>query len=177
MDVATKPLLDVARELGTFTKASLAKASGEGYNRVKHWTETQEVAGVLVRVGVGPQARILYRVAGPDDMGLQLRPRHETPHGNMWTAMRGMVSFSARDIAAHATTPQVEVNEIEAAEYCRALHRAGYLRAVHKAVPGRRPALYRLIRNTGPLPPRERRITGVWDDNQGRFAYLPDVAS
>ncbi|MDP2064178.1 MAG: hypothetical protein Q8Q63_03405 [Phaeovulum sp.] len=39
-------------------------------------------------------------------------------------------------------------------------------------MPGRREAIYRLIRNTGPRPPRERRVRAVWDDNLGELVLL-----
>jgi hypothetical protein len=170
-------ILDSARRLGLFTKASLAEASDAGYRRVVSWIKAAEADGRLRRVSVGPRARIGYAlVEAPGELKTVAPSRVETPAGNMWTAMRGLVSFTAVDIAAHASTERVRVDAAAAAAYCRALLRAGYLRAVHKAVPGQRPAVYRLVRNTGPRPPRERRVTGVWDENTGGWVWLPGAA-
>jgi hypothetical protein len=41
-----------------------------------------------------------------------------------------------------------------------------------KALPGRREAIYRLVRDTGPRPPRERRVRAVWDENLGEYTYI-----
>ena len=96
----------------------------------------------------------------------------ETAHGNMWRAMRGLANFTALDISTHATTPTCAVEERQAQEYCQMLVRAGYLKVVQKAVPGRRHAIYRLIKQTGPRPPRERRVRAVYDDNLGEYVHI-----
>lgn len=98
----------------------------------------------------------------------------------MWRTIRMQRSFSPRDVAALSTTPEVTVTEEEAQRYLHVLMRGGYLRVVKPAkvqrVRGsimREAAIYRLVRNTGPIPPTERRVTGVWDANTGGFAHLP----
>jgi hypothetical protein len=87
----------------------------------------------------------------------------------MWTALRQMRTFGPRDVAAYAATERTAVSPEDARRYCQALLRVGYLKVVRKAVPGQREPVYRLIRNTGPQPPRLRRVAGVWDPNTGRF--------
>lgn len=84
---------------------------------------------------------------------------------NMWRAMRLLSQFSYRDIAAHATTDTVKVSEATAKSYCSLLMRCGYLRVVHPASAHGRVAVYRLIRNSGPLPPMIQRIKVVYDPN------------
>jgi hypothetical protein len=73
--------------------------------------------------------------------------------------------FGPREIAAHATTEETEVTVEAAQDYCRALLGAGYLAVAKKAVPGKTQAIYRLIRNTGPRAPREKRVRAVIDAN------------
>lgn len=103
--------------------------------------------------------------------------RRPTPEGNMWRAARGLKSFTPVDLAAHAATPECPVTRDAAQAYCHVLVRAGYVKAMRKAVPGKREAVYRLIRDTGPVPPRERRVRAVWDANLGQFTHVPgDVA-
>jgi hypothetical protein len=65
------------------------------------------------------------------------------------------------------------VTEKDARDFCRMLSRIGYIKAVRKAVPGVRDPIYKLVRNTGPLPPRARRVAAVVDDNLGAFVHLP----
>jgi Tfp pilus assembly protein PilV len=83
---------------------------------------------------------------------------------NLWRSMRMMQQFTARDLAVHSTTPTVGVTESAAREYCAVLFDHGYLRAVRKAT-ATRPATYRLVENTGPIPPEVRYVKRVWDAN------------
>ena len=73
---------------------------------------------------------------------------------------------------AMSCTDLVPVSLKDAHIYCQLLLKAEYLRVQQKAVPGRREASYRLIRNTGPLPPMERRVRAVIDQNEGKVTYL-----
>lgn len=84
---------------------------------------------------------------------------------NMWRSMRMLGQFSPTDLAAHSTTETTQVSLLTAKAYCTALSKAGYLRVVSKARPPRKQAVYRLVRNTGPLPPQVQRVKQVWDPN------------
>jgi len=95
---------------------------------------------------------------------------------NMWRSMRMMSHFTSREIAAHSTTDIVDVTEQTAKSYCSALLRAGYLRVVRKAVPKKSQAIYRLIRNSGPNPPKIQRTKQVFDPNT-KTAYPVGSAS
>ncbi|ANT39883.1 Phage protein [Rhodovulum sp. P5] len=86
---------------------------------------------------------------------------------NMWRSMNMMGEFSALDLAVHSTAGDVTVTEATAKSYCTALLKAGYLRVVQKARPGVRPAIYRLVRKTGPRAPQIQRVKQVWDPNLG----------
>ena len=116
----------------------------------------------LMRVAA-PGRPALYRPVGGAPAAPVVAGR--TAEDNLWAAMRRLPVFSPRDLAAHATTPLVEVSRDGAAGYCRALFGAGYLSCDRKGVPGKREALYRLVRNSGPLPPREKRVRAVIDPN------------
>jgi hypothetical protein len=91
--------------------------------------------------------------------------------------MRGLKSFTPTDLCAHSTSPELVVTVDEATSYCRALCAAGYLGVARKAEPGRREAIYRLARNTGPKPPREKRVRAVIDDNTKDIVVIGQVAS
>jgi len=86
----------------------------------------------------------------------------------LWRAMRMMREFSPLDLAACSD----KISEDQARGYCQALLEAGYLRIVRKEEPGLRSGFYRLIRNTGPKPPRERRVRAIYDDNMGEFVRV-----
>lgn len=93
---------------------------------------------------------------------------------NLWRSMRMMGQFTPRDLAAHSTTDTVSVEEDTAKSYCAMLLKAGYLRVLQKAVPGKRQATYKFVRNTGPQPPKIQRVKQVYDPNLGRVTYTPE---
>ncbi len=163
-----------------FTRAELAArlgiSTGTAYNYTAGWLRRGWLVALPTEPGPG-RVPTVYAVteaglATQDDLAsLSAIPR-ETKQGNMWRAIRGLPSFTALDVAAHACTETCPVEERDALDYCQALVRAGYLRVLRKARPGHRPATYKLVRNTGPRPPRERRVRGVWDDNLGEFTHV-----
>lgn len=90
----------------------------------------------------------------------------------LWTTARGLKVFSGTDLAAHCT-PEVGATKPEVSAYCQMLLRGGYLKVVQLASPPNREAKYRLIRDTGPKAPREKRVTAVWDENEVRYVHIP----
>jgi hypothetical protein len=174
------PCWDAARTLGEFTYDQLATAADIPYGRVTLLVRTWESLGAVETVGVDADRRTRIRVINPEAFVLAVEAappvgKKPTPEGNMWQAMRGLVTFTPRDVASHASTPEQPVTHEDAQAYCRALFRAGYFKVVRKAVSGVREATYRLIRNTGPQAPRERRLTIVYDHNLAAPTYIPEV--
>jgi hypothetical protein len=92
-------------------------------------------------------------------------PKGRTGPDNMWTAMRGLTSFTPSVIAANATVDPVIVTVAEAQAYCRALLASEHLRVVRKAAPPHTEAIYRLVRNTGPRAPVPKRVMAIIDAN------------
>ena len=99
-------------------------------------------------------------------------PVGRTAEDNLWSTMRGLKSFRPTDLAAHSSTDTVPVSVAAAAAYCRDLLAAEFLVVVEKAVPGRREAIYRLVRNTGPHAPQPRRVRAVVDRNAGETVLI-----
>ena len=166
-----------ARELGEFRYADLAEAAGKSYPGVFRLVAEWERAGAIEVCRSDGRARV-FRVVNPsafDSLPEEERaappPRRQSPERNMWTAIRTLTNFSARDVAVHGSTDAVAISVEEAHAYLRTLLRFGYLRVIRKAVPGQSPATYRLIRNTGPQAPRLRRVTGLQDPNTGAFLH------
>jgi len=95
---------------------------------------------------------------------------------NMWRTIRILAEFTPRDIAAHATTDTVRVSEASARSYCGLLHRTGFLRVVYPSRPKKNPAVYRLIRNSGPKAPMIQRVKRVFDPNTNEV-FDPKVPS
>lgn len=156
----------VALRLPQFGYAEIAAECGLTMERatdvVRAWVNAGQAK--VVRERRGGQRKLFALVEGA------VRPdpsRGRTPEHNMWTAMRGLSSFTPTELSLHATTEAIEVTGDAAQAYCRALLASGHLSVARKAVPGKREAIYRLVRNTGPKPPREKRVRAVIDDNEG----------
>ena len=142
-------------EIATDLHVSLKRASAI----VGQW----EREGAIQPLPEAPGRRRMF-VADRDYVRLDKRAR--SPEDNLWLAMRRIRNFSPSELAAHANTPTVEVSVQRAADYCRALLAAGYLRVARRAAPAmKREAMYILARDTGPRPPREKRVRAVYDPN------------
>lgn len=122
-----------------------------------------EREGAVQPVEEAPGRRRMF-VADRDFVRPNKRAR--SAEDNLWLAMRRLRSFCPTDLAAHANTDSVEVPTQKAADYCRTLLAAGYLRVARRAAPAmKREAIYALARDTGPRPPREKRVRAVYDPN------------
>lgn len=158
-----------ALRLGEFGYAEISAEKQIGMDTATEIVRGWQKAGRCELIQDKHGMRKLFRVV--DAKQLQTARRGSVPQ-NIWTAMRGLKSFSPTDLAAHATTDAVEVTPEVARSYCQALLTAKYLKVERKAAPGRREAIYRLVRDTGPRPPRQRRVRAVWDDNLGEFTHV-----
>lgn len=173
-NAAIDPCWEFAKQAGTFTYPDLIAATGKSYDTVVRKVRKWELVGAVIIDRMHGTRRVTARVINAA-WGLSPAPiavlRTKSAENDMWTAMRMMTTFDPVDIAAHASTdPDL------ARGYCRALSQIGYLRTTRTAVPGVRDAAYRLIRNTGPLGPRIRRVRGIWDENLGQFLLLSEAA-
>jgi hypothetical protein len=136
---------------------------------VRKW---QDEGRVRVQRGGGGSSRKIF----------ELTPEYREPKGRgpqisqqLWNGMRGLKTFTPVDLASHCRE-DLRVVAQEASAYCQQLLRAGYLRVVRTAVPGKRDATYQLVRNSGPRAPREKRIVAVWDPNDSVYAYVPGMS-
>lgn len=167
---------NAALRLVEFNYRELSEAAYLTHHQVAHFVQGWLKTGEVVRLPVSSTEPLRFQVQNID----MVRPKpglHESAAANMWTAMRGLRSFSPRDIAVHATSDLTSVSREQAQAYCQMLVRAGYLRVVEKAIPPHRDAVYRLVRNTGPFAPVERRIRAVYDENLQKIAHIAGYAA
>jgi hypothetical protein len=81
----------------------------------------------------------------------------------IWRSIRMMRRFTLADLGATADASRANV-----CKYVRALLAANYLRVVKEAVPAHRVegyAIYALVNDSGPLPPRCRKDGTIFDLN------------
>lgn len=157
-----------------FTVNSLVDATGAAAKTVRDYLRCLKAGGVVREKGdhgyelikdCGHHAPRLKPDGSPVTQGAGVE--------NMWRSMRMLPQFDAREIAAHSTTDSVTVSDETARAYIGMLLKTGYLRVITKAVPNKRMATYRLIRNSGPKPPQIQRVKQVYDPNTSEV-YLPE---
>lgn len=126
------------------------------------WAEEQAKDGEVSRY------RLLRRpVRGPSiDREGRLRKPGQV-NRQIWTAIRGLATFSYREITVAASTEDVPIAEGTVKKYLTRLSQAGYLRVVEPGGPCK-PRTYALKRSmdTGPEAPRVLRTKLVWDQNR-----------
>ncbi len=174
MDRAKEQAWAKASGLGEFGAGELSQASGCSVETAQAIIKGWLVDGAVVETQQRGNGGVRQMVTvNPDFKQPALTDNGRTSADNMWFAARRLRTFSPTDLAAHATTPVLAVSATEAATYCRALLAAGYLRVSRKANPkSAREAIYHLVRDTGPRPPREKRVRAVVDANTGETHLL-----
>jgi len=157
-----------------FTAAELRKETACSDSQVREYLNCLTAAGILEITGqTGGNGFIkpakLYELAL--DKGVEAprvrRDGSEVTQGRgreqMWETMRALTSFTIADLYVFASTDDHPVAEREAADYCRHLAKAGYLR--------RDDEHYTLIKRTGPKPPMVQRVKSVYDPNLGKVVW------
>lgn len=178
-----------ALRLGEFSYASLAVEAGIPIPRtmalVKGWVRTRLVEFSHI-VGRGRHVFRLTPAARQVDLpaNLVVLEPVASAEENLWRSARMLQSFGSHDLAIHSTTPAVTVTDEMAAKFCQVLLKGGYLKVLRKASfkrsgksMVRTHAIYRLVRNTGPMPPVERRVTAVFDPNLGEYVHVVGMSA
>lgn len=161
----------LALRLQSFGYAEISSNLHISMDRASEIVRAWEAEGAVHRTSSGAGLRNVFAMVP----GFKRTPAPELQGSiplNLWTSMRGLKSFTPTDLAAHSTAGDVVVSLDAAQGYCQTLLRAGYLRVERTAIPGKREAIYRLIKVTGPRPPRERRVKAVFDDNLGQIVHV-----
>lgn len=159
------------RELREFTTADIERATGTPRRLVLDYLTALERAKHVERLSL--ERLRLVRDTGVEAPMLRRDGRElsgQCVREALWRTMKLLGTFSARDLAIHASTERCPVSERDAVAYLRPLVQAGYL-ATQPA--GARKATFRFIasRNTGPRPPLVRQVLQVYDANEDQVAW------
>lgn len=92
--------------------------------------------------------------------------------GRIWSAMRTMGVFTPDELFAICANDDVKISFEYVRTYCRKLQTAGYFAVIEKARSGGRSARYKLVRDTGPLPPAVKTLECVVDGNTDKAMYV-----
>jgi hypothetical protein len=177
-------LWEAIRMLGSFTATQLRKETRCESSQVREYLLGLTAAGILTRELVpmhhGSTTGYLFTLV--KDIGIEPpRVRRDgTPvtqglgREQMWRTMKSFGVFNALDLSVQASTEEAQIKLTTAKEYCHYLALAGYLAVVHQGKgtgKGGKLSAYRLIRNTGPLPPMIQRVKSVYDPNTGTVEW------
>lgn len=137
------------------------------------WTRYFHVllnAGVITRTIERRGRHPVYTSLNNSEMARKLRGCRQTDEGAIWQVMRMLKTFTVSDIVM-AIADSREISRSKIQSYCTMLTRTEYLRALRKARGGS-DARYRLIRDSGPLPPVRKRTQVIIDQNEDRVVYV-----
>lgn len=157
------------RKLSWATMGEIAREADADIRTARSFVEALHAAGLVLRHDDIKAVQWLLKADAPAEMP-RLRPdgsRVTQGDGRerLWRTMKMLKTFTAQDLAVAASLPDAPVQPGEAKDYARTLAAAGYLATVKPGTPQRGQAVYRLVRNTGPLPPQIQRCSAVFDPN------------
>lgn len=125
--------------------------------------------GVLTICGKDGRKNI-YTIHDDSDLFRMTAEKRTGLEAALWRSMRIMRVFSPPDLQTTLIGSGVAYEAPQIQAYCSLLVRARYLAVLRKA--GKiHAAQYRLVNDTGPLPPIEKRMRVVVDENEDRIVY------
>lgn len=166
----TRALMTLVAAGDPFTIYALADASGLSYDTARRHLRAWMEQGRVEKCPEHRAGRALYRSTARETRIAEIA-RTADPYYNMWQAMRRLMMFRATDIAALSTTSAVGVTVPEAWDYCWFLDQAGYLFIRERGRNGSQDHTFRLIKDTGPLPPEPQWRLAAYDPNLERVTH------
>lgn len=164
---------ELALRLGAFTASALASELAISRPAVRQIITGWQTAGRVSILDPGNQRG--------RSRSWEIVPAHRAPLSRMarirqqaWVAMRGLKEFSRTDLIAHCDA-DLKPEPRDVADFVSTLLKAGYLRVTRLATAGGREARYRLVRDSGPRAPEERRVAILFDGNEGRITHVPGL--
>lgn len=172
-----------------FTTADLSRASKVEMGIVSEYVKCLRAAGFVGSVdslaGIGRAVRyVLLRDNGAEAPRVTRdgRPvKAGLKQEQMWRVMRMLrgADINYRELAAHASTPEIQVDPTAANSYLQDLFGAKYLQRTAEGKGRGRggvPARYRLVSDTGPKPPMVTRVNGIFDPNLGQLIWIEPIS-
>ncbi|MEM9968468.1 MAG: hypothetical protein AAF755_10235 [Pseudomonadota bacterium] len=158
-----------------FTHKMVSQATGVSVNKRQNYIAHLKEHGYVRRLG--RKANQLFFTAHADlDIPEFNGKRRTTIEGKYWSAMRSLGTFSAQDIAAIFVSDVDDITMESIENYIEILLKGDFLRRVGHRQNGSPASRYRLVNNTGPLPPLQRRAEVIIDQNKEQVVYVNGVA-
>lgn len=127
----------------------------------------------IIREWSRSQGKIFYTAKQPEDLRDQAKAERASDEGAIWTAIRHQKKFRPVDLFAALSPARPDITQGDILNYCRILRTSGYLQASARTRSRKMSPDTSLIltRNTGPLPPQQKRMTVVIDSNEDKIIY------
>ncbi len=153
-----------------FTNADVAQACAASEWKRTNFLRRLRREGTLKPCGRDGSTQY-FTVFESQDVQAFAAKKRGVKEGAMWQAIRVLKNFTPDDLCVALLASPIPVSAADIQSYCTMLTRARYLTVLKRAQPGIRPASYRLINDTGPLPPVKRQLMVVVDGNEDRVIY------
>jgi hypothetical protein len=153
-----------------FTNADVADACAASEWKRTNYLRSLRRKGILKPCGREGSTQY-FTIFESQDVQIFAAKKRGVKEGAMWQAIRVLKVFTPDDLRVALPSEPIPVTPTEIQNYCSLLTRAKYLTVMQRARPGTRPARYRLINDTGPLPPIKRQLMVVVDGNEDRVIY------
>lgn len=151
------------------TRSDILAACGVTEHRTDRFLRRLKRAGIL-RPDGREGSHSYLTVLGTEEVLARSAERRGTPEGAIWQAMRTLSVFTTDDLSvALAGRPGITRDVIRS--YALMLARIKYLTTLQRCRGTGMAERWRLVRDTGPLPPRRRRMMVVIDANEDRIVY------
>ncbi len=164
------------REIWTYLKAhpevsrgDILAACGVSEHRVDKYLRHLKRMGMLT--WVRRDGRTTFWTAfDTTDIQARAAEKRGCKEASIWKAMRIFRAFTVEDLLA-ALMGDASITRDDIRAYAQMLARSKYLSVLQRGRGGNSPVRWRLVKDTGPLPPVRRRMTVVIDANEDRIVY------
>ena len=165
-----KEILDFMSGHPRVTSKQIAAHVAAGKVRRQRCFSQLRTKGVIQYVGRKGREP-LWSILTSEDIQKRATLKRASPEGAMWSAMRTLNVFGPQDLETtlQGAGPQISLRDIQS--YCSTLVKSKYLAVLVRAKPDSHSARYRLVKNTGPLPPTSKRVTVLVDPNEDRIVF------
>lgn len=166
-----RKVFDIMRSHPRCTNKMLKETTGLSLHHIQSVKTRADAAGMVRRHPKQGKFQTFTCMTQDEERAFYRRVRR-TDFGPIWTQMTVLNTFSPDELYQLAVVDNADLTLEKVQDYCRKLLTADYLQCVEKAISGMRPARYRLVQNTGPLPPKIQRLQCVVDGNDDRVRHV-----
>lgn len=151
------------------TRSDILAACGVSEHRTDRFLRRLKRAGIL-RFDGREGSHSFLTVFRTGDVLARAAEKRQTPEAAIWQAMRTLTVFTVDDLSV-ALALRADITRDAIRKYALMLARSKYLATVQRGSRTGSAERWRLIRDTGPLPPKRKRMAVVIDANEDRIVY------